>query len=147
MQFLKLDYELITDTKITSNEFRIYTYLLSRYNIEYQGAFPSYETIATKLNIGIATVKRSVKNLVKLGYMIIEKAKGKKGNYNIYKKLKYLINSIKEHTRRYKNELKNKSEKVKKVVKNVFNKSQKFNNYKQREYDYDKLENELLGWD
>ena len=29
IQFLQIDFNLITDTKITSNEFRIYAYLLS----------------------------------------------------------------------------------------------------------------------
>ena len=28
IQFLQIDFNLITDTKITSNEFRIYAYLL-----------------------------------------------------------------------------------------------------------------------
>lgn len=39
MQFLKVAHELITDTNITSNEFIIYTYLLSLYNNEKQCAY------------------------------------------------------------------------------------------------------------
>lgn len=41
MQFLKLAHELITDKNITSNEFRIYTYLMSLYNKEKKCAYPS----------------------------------------------------------------------------------------------------------
>lgn len=91
MQFLKLSTDLITDTNITSNEFRIYTYLLSLYNIEKQCSYPSIDVISERLNISISTVKRSIKKLSELGYIAIEKRKGLAGNFNIYKKLKHLI--------------------------------------------------------
>lgn len=91
MKFLKLSHELITDTKITANEFRIYTYLLSLYNTSKQCAYPSIETISENLRISIPTVKRSIKKLVDIGYMVIEKKKGAAGNYNTYKKLKHFI--------------------------------------------------------
>lgn len=94
MQFLKLSTELITDTNITSNEFRIYTYLLSLYNAEKQCSYPSIDVISEKLNISISTVKRSIKRLADLGYIAIEKRKGLAGNFNIYKKLKHLIDKI-----------------------------------------------------
>lgn len=86
MKFLKLSHDLIIDTNITSNEFRIYTYLLSLYNENKKCAYPSIETISNRLNISVATVKRSIKKLVELVYMVIEKKKGVVGNYNTYKK-------------------------------------------------------------
>lgn len=91
MQFLKLSTDIITDKNITANEFRIYTYLLSLYNVEKQCSYPSIEVIADRLNISISTVKRSIKKLAELGYISIEKRKGLAGNFNIYKKLKHLI--------------------------------------------------------
>lgn len=91
MQFLKVAHELITDKNITSNEFRVYTYLLSLYNNEKQCAYPSIEVISKKISISIRTVKTSIKKLVELGYMIIEKKKGINGNFNTYKEFKYLI--------------------------------------------------------
>lgn len=91
MQFLKLSTDLITDTNITSNEFRIYTYLLSLYNADKQCSYPSIEVISERLNISISTVKRSIKRLEELEYISIEKRKGLSGNFNIYKKLKHLI--------------------------------------------------------
>lgn len=91
MQFLKLSTDLITDTNITSNEFRIYIYLLSLYNIEKQCIYPSIDVISERLNISISTVKRSIKKLSELGYIAIEKRKGLAGNFNIYKKLKHII--------------------------------------------------------
>ena len=108
MKFLKLSHDLITDTNITSNEFRIYTYLLSLYNENKKCAYPSIEIISNRLNISVATVKRSIKRLVELGYMIIEKKKSVAGNYNTYKELKHLIKNVADTT--------------KKVVKNVVNK-------------------------
>ena len=43
IQFLQLDFNLITDTRITSNEFRIYAYLLSLYNDNKKCSYPSLE--------------------------------------------------------------------------------------------------------
>ena len=51
MQFLKLSYELITDKNITSNEFRIYTYLMSLYNEKQGCSFPPIEVIAERTTI------------------------------------------------------------------------------------------------
>lgn len=91
ISFLKLDTNLITDTSINSNEFRIYTYLLSLYNQEKNCAYPSLETISEKLNISLSTVKRAIKHLAELKYINIEKKKAQIGNHNIYTRLKHLI--------------------------------------------------------
>lgn len=100
MQFFKLSLDLITDKNITSNEFRIYTYLLSLYNAEKQCAYPSIETISKKIGIGTSTIKLAIKKLVKLGYMAIEKKKGVNGNFNTYKEFKHLIaNKVKAETK------------------------------------------------
>lgn len=95
ISFLKLDTNLITDTNINANEFRIYTYLLSLYNQEKQCAYPSLETISTKLNISLSTVKRAIKYLAELGYISVEKKKAQIGNHNIYTRLKHLIRAKK----------------------------------------------------
>lgn len=103
MQFTKVANELITDKNISASEFRIYVYLLSLYNEEKKMSFPSYETISKRLNISISTIRRGIKNLVSLGYMVIEKAKGVSGNHNTYKKFKYLVEkAIKEVKTNYK---------------------------------------------
>lgn len=108
MQFLKLAHELITDKNITSHEFRIYTYLLSLYNENKKCAYPSMNTISEELNISIATVRRSIKKLVELGYMTIEKKKCIAGNYNTYRNFKFLINGIVEATKKVVNKVINK---------------------------------------
>ena len=56
MQFLKVAHELITDTTIIFNEFRIYSYLMMLYNEKNGCSFPSMETTADKLGI----LKRTV---------------------------------------------------------------------------------------
>ena len=91
VQFLLLDKNLITDTNISDKEYRIYTYLLYLYNADKKGSYPSLETISNALNISVTTVKKSIKNLVNLGYMKIEKEKCSKGYFNIYKGFKHLI--------------------------------------------------------
>ena len=91
IQFLQIDFNLITDTKITSNEFRIYAYLLSLYNDNKKCSYPSLETIANKLNISLTTVKKSIKRLVELGYMKIEKKKTDRGFFNTYTSFKNMI--------------------------------------------------------
>lgn len=91
IQFLQLAHQLVTDTNITANEFRIYTYLLTLYNDEKKCSYPSLETISNKLNISLTTVKKSIKRLVELGYMKIEKKKTDRGFYNTYTSFKNMI--------------------------------------------------------
>ncbi len=97
MQFLKVQYDLITDTNITSNEFRIYTYLMSRFNENKNCAYPSIDVIAVKVGLSTRTVISCIKNLVKLGYMKITKKKGIWGNYNEYSEIKYLVAAKEEN--------------------------------------------------
>lgn len=91
MQFLKLPYALITDKNITSNEFRIYSYLMSKYNESKKRAFPSFDQISKQLNISKMTVNKSIKKLSNLGYMTISKKTGITGNYNEYSNFKFLV--------------------------------------------------------
>lgn len=100
MQFFKMSYELITDKNISSNEFRVYTYLMSLYNSQKDYSYPSINTIAEAIHISIRTVKSCIAKLERIGYIAIEKKKGLKGNYNIYKKFKHLLNDhIKKNVR------------------------------------------------
>jgi predicted transcriptional regulator len=119
MQFTKVANELITDKNISANEFRIYVYLLSLYNEKKKMAFPSYETISNRTGISISTIRRSIKHLVFLGYMAIEKVKGVSGNHNTYKRFKYLVKkAIKEVKTSY-NDLFNKIRNDSKSVDNI----------------------------
>lgn len=99
MQFLKLQYELITDKSISANEFRIYTYLMSLYNEKQGCSFPSMETIVEKLGMTKPTVNKSIKKLVEIGYMVVEKQKAKIGNFNKYTNFKHLVSANDESNR------------------------------------------------
>ena len=91
IQFTQVPNTIIKDKKTSSNEKVIYIYLLSLYNDVKKCSYPSLETISNALNISVTTVKKSIKNLVNLGYMKIEKEKCSKGYFNIYKNFKHLI--------------------------------------------------------
>lgn len=97
MQFLKVPYELIEDKNITANEFRIYTFLMSRYNSEKECSYPSLEVIADKIGISTRTIIRSIKNLVKLKYLKVTKKTGLYGIYNEYSEMKYLVPNKEEN--------------------------------------------------
>ena len=81
---LDLPVELITDKNITANEFKIYTYLMF-VNREYDCCKVSMEHISKEINISITTIKRSIKNLEKLGYLKVKKDE----DVNIYIDFKY----------------------------------------------------------
>ena len=108
MQFLKVANEIIVDKNITSNEFRIYTYLMSLYNKAKKCSYPSIEVIAERTNISISTVKRSIKNLVKLGYLKVTKRAGISGNYNEYSAFKFLISDENTDSNKNQNSTENK---------------------------------------
>ena len=91
IQFLKLAECLITDKNITSNELRVYAYLINLFNKEKGCSYPSVETIAKDINLSDRTVKNCIAKLVKLEYMSIEKKKSVKGNYNTYKNFKFIV--------------------------------------------------------
>ena len=116
MQFFKLSTELITDKNISANEFRIYTYLMSLYNEKQSCSFPSMETIVEKLGMTKPTVNKSIKKLVELGYMIVEKQKAKIGNFNKYTNFKHLVSVNEENADSCENKISTEAPKVEKAV-------------------------------
>lgn len=104
IRFFKLSQDLITDTNLSTYDFRVYVYLMSLYNKEKGCSFPSLETIAEKLLIGLTTVKKSIHKLSDLGYLRIEKQNNKIGNYNKYSSFKHMINDLKSSTSKIKND-------------------------------------------
>lgn len=88
MEFLNLDYDLITDTRITPREFRLYTYILSIYDEKEECSCVTLETMAKEFGLSVDTVEKSIKKLSELGYMKIEEKKKDGYSYNIYTSLK-----------------------------------------------------------
>lgn len=61
--------------------FKVYCYLCKMYNRECQYAFPTMEQIARDCNIGVATAKRSIKELRDLKLIEILKFENKTSRY------------------------------------------------------------------
>lgn len=116
MQFFMLAQDLITDKNISANEFRIYTYLMSIYNEKQGCSFPSMDKIVEKLGMTKPTVNKSIKKLVELGYMIVEKQKAKIGNFNKYTNFKHLVSVNEENVNSYENKISTETPKVEKAV-------------------------------
>lgn len=145
-QYLKLDYDMIIDKNLSSNEFRIMCYLLRYINKETGESFPSIEKIAEDTGISSATIKRSIKRLSQQEYFIVNTRKGQAGKHNIYSNFKYDLrednsSNVIDFGYRKGNYTSNNSKRVKEIN------AKSFNNFEARGYDYDELERQLLGWD
>lgn len=64
-----------------SSSFKVYCYLCKMYNRDCQYAFPTIEQIARDCNIGIATAKRSIKELKDLKLIEILRFENKTSKY------------------------------------------------------------------
>ena len=64
-----------------SSSFKVYFYLCKMYNRDCQYAFPTIEQIARDCNIGIATAKRSIKELKDLKLIEILRFENKTSKY------------------------------------------------------------------
>lgn len=137
MQFIQLQYELIEDTNLSSNELRVLLLLMRYQNKDTKQSFPSMQTISEKTGISISTVKKCIKKLSENNYINVSKKFGHSGKHNIYSiNSKYTIcNNTNTNVININNTLSNKNSKV------------GFNNFKPRTYDYEDLEKKLLGWD
>ena len=70
--------KIITDKSISGNEFKILCYLCMRSGTD-NSCFPSLDTIHEDTGIGLSTVKNTIPNLVKSGYIIKINRKKRKG--------------------------------------------------------------------
>lgn len=124
----------IINANISNSALRVYLLLLSMCFGDKDWCFPSQKYIAEKLHISVRTVQRNIKILVEAKLI---KVKRRGSISNIY----YMLNKVVTKT----------TSKIKDTVKKVKNAAKskigEFNNFKQRTYDFKKLERELLGWD
>ncbi|PJI07669.1 helix-turn-helix domain-containing protein [Clostridium sp. CT7] len=132
------NFTIVQNKDITSDlsngAFRLYILLQSYcYGNQKHTCYPSQATLSKQLNRTTRTIQRYLKELEDKGYI----EKKRRGSIsNIYKMLKKVIqqkvnkavNSAKNAYKKYKNKLDN------------------FNDYSQREYDYNDLEKKLTAW-
>ena len=95
----------------SDSTFRVYVYLLYRYNDEYQYAFPSIKTIAIDCFMSETTVKKAIKELEDFRLIKVQRIKNAKSQYsnNIYYMFYPVINydkDIKRVEEEYNKELK-----------------------------------------
>jgi predicted transcriptional regulator len=125
----------ILEANISDGAVRLYMILASYCFRDKTTCFPSQSTLAAKLNKSVRTVQRYLGELISKG-LIMKRRRGSTSNeYTLIKKI-----------------VKNASSKVKEFFKGKSetkpcSKSKSFSAYPQRNYDFGKLENMLLGRD
>lgn len=133
-------YTIIDNNIITSNisgtALKVYLLLLSMCFGKKEYCFPSQSYIAQKLHISVRTVQRNIRILVDAKLI---KVKRRGSISNIY----YMLNKVVSNAAK---NVKETVDKVKDKVKdNVKTKTSKFDNFKQRNYNFKNLEDMLLG--
>lgn len=92
-EFTRVANSMIKHIK-NGNQFKVYVYLCSLYNRDFDYAFPSMSKIAEDCSMSLNTVKSSIKSLIDLGYI----KKGKYKNDGGYNSNVYYIRYIVEET-------------------------------------------------
>lgn len=127
----------IFDYNISGQAFRLYCLLKSYCFNGNDRCFPSQNTLAKKLNKSIRTVQRNLKELVTAGIITI-KRRGSISNI-------YVLLTVKSTSKGEPISFNKTSKRNKSVWNPAYNKIDSFNNYEQRNYNYEKLEAALLG--
>ncbi|WP_102401376.1 helix-turn-helix domain-containing protein [Haloimpatiens massiliensis] len=160
MNFISIDSEIL-NTNIDGQALKLYCLLESYCYGDKNDCFPSQNTLATRMNKSIRTIQRYLKTLKDLGLVII-KRRGSTSNLYILpkklnKKVQQTAQKIQEKCSGFsaalktkKNANSNKTNTGHSNYKNHKNykrnyKSNTFNDYTQRTYDFSKLEQALLG--
>lgn len=128
---------------ISNGSFKLLILLSSYCYGDKTECYPSEATLATKLNRSIRTVQRYLKELVNSGLILVIRRSHRTNLYKLTKKQPSLngnksVDSIKEKCTNYAAASKRKSK--------TPPSSGHFNNFEQREYDFKKLEMQLLGY-
>ena len=134
--------KLIT-APISNGAYRLGSYMLSICFGDKLECFPSQKTLAEALNRSVRTIQRYLKELYNNNII----SKRRRGHLtNVYtvlvKKVKEVVNRVKEKVNKNKPIIQNKYQKATKEL--------KFNSFTQREYteeQYKYIEKKLLGWE
>ena len=134
-----IDNNLITNLRISDGAYRCYNLLLSMCYGKRNSCYPSIKFMAISVGRSCRTINRYIKELVELGLI----AKRRRGSTsNIYTLLQKKTSQVVEKVKEVIDDVK----KAYKQKKQYHKKESVFNNFPQREYDYDDLESKLLGW-
>ncbi|WP_125153610.1 helix-turn-helix domain-containing protein [Clostridium rectalis] len=124
MKFILIEEEIL-EKNLSDGAFKLYVILMSYCYGYKDSCYPSEKTLAKRLKRSLRSVTRYIKELREKGAITVIKREGGGNEYKIIGKIQL---------RNY-NMLK----------KSINNKADRFIDYQQRSYDYDKLEKYLLG--
>ena len=136
-----IDNNQITNVKLSDGAYRCHDLLLSMcYGLK-DTCYPSIKYIANTLNKSTRTINRYLKQLVEQG-LIIKRRRGSISNIYtlLQKKAGQAVEKVQEVITSAKKAYKSNYKSYPKKKESVFN------NFEQRTYDYDNLEEKLLGW-
>lgn len=144
----------MTNLKLSDGAYRCYTLLLSHAYGKKTSCFPSQIRLATMLGRTVRSIQRYIKELKKLGLIVVKRA-GRKGcNNNLYslvqKQVKLAMIQAKNAQKKVENESNKenitKKTKSKKPTYNQYKrKTNNFNSYEQRKYNFNNVEAMFRG--
>lgn len=129
-----VDNNLITNTDLPDSTYRLYCFLLSMCYGDKNTCYPSIAYLSQKLNKSVKTIGRNLKILKDKG-LIVARRRGSISN--VYTLVKKVINTSVEKSI---NIIKEKFSNIK-----YAKKQGAWNDYPQRNYNFDELEKGLLG--
>lgn len=133
--FTVISNDVIQNKNISVGAKSLYFLLSSYCFADKKECFPSQKTLAEQLNKSVRTIQRWLKELEENGLIQIKNRGYLTNLYTILKKI--YINPTVKKVKEKVNTLKNKYSK----------KQDHFNNFEQRDYNYNELEKQLLGWE
>lgn len=138
----------ILDANISDGSVRLYIILSSYCFGGKTTCFPSQNKLAARLNKSVRTIQRYLGELITKG-LIIKKRRGSTSNeYKLIKKIgKSVVSKVKESFKEKSNIREYSSENNFKSESKPSSKAKSFSAYTQRNYDFNKLEDMLLGKD
>lgn len=138
----------ILDANISDGAVRLYIILSSYCFGDKTTCFPSQNKLAARLNKSVRTIQRYLGELIAKG-LIIKKRRGSTSNeYKLIKKTgNSVVSKVKESFKEKSNAREYSSENNFKSEVKSGSKAKSFSAYPQRNYDFKKLENMLLGKD
>jgi DNA-binding transcriptional MocR family regulator len=137
MSFTPISNELL-DMNMSDGAFRLYCLIQSYCFGDKEQCYPSQKVLASRLRKSVRTVQRYITELIELGLLVVKR---RGSTSNLYQVLKKVVKSTVKTAVKTANKIKQKCESHKKNSKN------NFNNFQQRSYDMNKLENLLLNRD
>lgn len=127
-----IDNKIFYDSNVTPTEKNLYCVIASACYENKTECYPSQQTLSKAINRSVRTVQRCLKNLATYGYIKIKRRGSISNVYTIVGKIiKQKVEKVVEGVKQAKNAYKNKT--------------QNFNNFEQRKYNFAKLEAALLG--